>query len=166
MVYLRKILVTTDLSEFSLAALEHAASFGLLYGSSLYCLHVLDAIPPLFALRGRETDGRSLREKAEETALKSLQEFVAGNINPETRLTLTVRSGEPAHTICKFAREEGMDMIVMATHGRTGLKHVVMGSVAEKVVRLADVPVLTVKPHPVREKILKNEEFENEQHAR
>ena len=54
----------------------------------------------------------------------------------------------------------------MATHGRTGVKHVLMGSVAEKVVRLSAVPVLTVKPLPIRESLLREEDVENELHLR
>jgi len=54
--------------------------------------------------------------------------------------------GHPAEAIVRVARERGVDLIVMSTHGRTGLKHVLMGSVAEKVVRLAPSPVLTIKP--------------------
>ena len=73
------------------------------------------------------------------------------NVPAQTRLTAVVRRGMPAEEIKRFAQEEGIDLIVMASHGRTGLRHMVMGSVAERVVRLCSVPVLTVKPHPFRE---------------
>jgi hypothetical protein len=59
-----------------------------------------------------------------------------------------------------------VDLIVMATHGRTGVKHALMGSVAEKVVRISTVPVLTVKPFPIRESVLRDEDVENELHLR
>jgi nucleotide-binding universal stress UspA family protein len=68
--------------------------------------------------------------------------------------------------IRKFAEEEGVDLVVIATHGRTGLKHIVMGSVAERTVRHSSIPVLTVKPHPLRETILKNEDVERDLHLR
>ena len=71
-----------------------------------------------------------------------------------------------AAMILRYADEEGVDMIVMATHGRAGLRHAVLGSVAEKVVRLSHVPVLAVKPRPVRENLLRNEDIEKDLHLR
>jgi nucleotide-binding universal stress UspA family protein len=153
MMYLRKILVTTDLSEYSLAAMEYASSFGLLYSSNLFLLHVIDH---------RE----SPHGRTEDEARKALDNFVEKRINPDVNLVPVIRFGNPALEIRRFAEEEGMDLVVMATHGRTGLRHIVMGSVAEKVVRQSNVPVLTVKPHPLRESILQNEDVEKELHLR
>jgi nucleotide-binding universal stress UspA family protein len=153
MMYLRKILVTTDLSEYSLAAMEYASSFGLLYSSNLFLLHVVD-----------HREGHHGR--TEEEARKALDNFVEKRISRDINLVPVVRFGNPALEIRKFAEEEGMDLVVMATHGRTGLRHIVMGSVAEKVVRQSNVPVLTVKPHPLRESILQNEDVEKELHLR
>jgi nucleotide-binding universal stress UspA family protein len=153
MVYLRKILVTTDLSEYSLAAMEYASSFGLLYASKLYLLHVVDA-----------KEGHHSR--SEEDSLKTLDEFMQKNVNPDIGLIPVLRFGNPADEIRKFAEEEAVDLVVIATHGRTGLRHMVMGSVAERIVRHSSIPVLTVKPHPMRESILKNEDVEKELHLR
>ena len=153
MMYLRKILVTTDLSEYSLAAMEYASSFGLLYSSNLFLLHVAD-----------HREGHHGR--TEEESRKVLDHFVEKRISRDINLVPVVRFGNPALEIRKFAEEEGMDLVVMATHGRTGLRHIVMGSVAEKVVRQSNVPVLTVKPHPLRESILQNEDVEKELHLR
>jgi glycine betaine transporter len=149
-VYLKKILVTTDLSQYSLEALEYAQSFGLLYASRIFLLYV-------------DEHGH---HRSEDQAVAALAEFVARNVDPDVRLTQVVRSGHPAAEIRRFSQEENVDLIVMATHGRTGVKHAVMGSVAEKVVRLSAVPVLTVKPLPVRESILRDEDIENELHLR
>ena len=150
MVYLKKILVTTDLSQYSLEALEYAQSFGLLYASRILLLHVDD----------------HPHHKSVDQAVAELAEFVARNVDPDLRLTQVVRAGHPAAEIRKFSQEENVDLIVMATHGRTGVKHALMGSVAEKVVRLSAVPVLTVKPLPVRESLLREEDVENELHLR
>ncbi len=152
MVFLKKIVVTTDLSPFSLAALEYAASFGTLYTSRLYLLFVLD--------------GKEAPLKTEEDARTALEEFCRTNIPLETRVTQVVRKGTAAEEIKRFSQEEGIDLIVMATHGRTGLKHMLLGSVAERLVRLSDVPVLTVKPRPFREVILQKEDVEKELHLR
>jgi len=153
MVYLRKILVTTDLSEFSLAAMEYASTFGLLFASKIFLLHVVE---------GKE--GHMRHPEIDPQA--ALEKFVLNQINPDIRLIPVVRFGNPASEIKRFAEEEQVDLVVLATHGRTGLKHMVMGSVAEKVVRLSNIPVLAVKPHPMRESILQNEDVEEELHIR
>jgi nucleotide-binding universal stress UspA family protein len=166
MVYLRKILVTTDLSDHSLAAMDHASSFGLLYASDLYLLYVVDHG---HASRGRHGtgDGKEAEHAALlEDARRSLTDFIEKNLNPDVRVIPVVREGHPAHEITKFADAEGVDLIVIATHGRTGLKHMLMGSVAEKTVRFSRVPVLTVKPFPMRDAIIDEEDVVQELHIR
>lgn len=154
MIFLKKILVTTDLSEFSLAAFEHASTASLLYNARIFILYVCDR------------DGRGQADRSEEEARKALAEFVRRSIASELDLTMVVRRGVPAEEIVRFANEEGIDLIVIATHGRTGLRHIVMGSVAEKIVRMSAVPVLSIKPVEVRDLILKNEDIEKELHLR
>ena len=150
MVQLRKILVTTDLSEHSLAALEYVSSSGLLYGSRLFLLYV--------------AEHGSARSK--EQASGALREFVERHVDPALPLIPVVRLGHAVREIRRFSQEEGVDLIVIATHGRTGVKHALMGSVAERVVRLSPVPVLSVKPLPVRESLLRDEDIESELHLR
>jgi nucleotide-binding universal stress UspA family protein len=150
MIFLKNILVTTDLSDHSLAALEYAASFALLYTSHVSLLYVVEQGP----------------HRSKEEAQKALQEFVETRVSRDLKVAPEVRIGHPAEEIRKFAEEQGADLIVMATHGRTGLRHIVLGSVAEKTVRLSTVPVLTVKPRSFREGILHNEDVERELHLR
>ena len=150
MVYLKKILVTTDLSQYSLEALEYAQSFGLLYASRIFLLYV----------------DEHTHQRGDRDAVTALAEFVARNVDPDVRLTQVVRTGHAAAEIRRFSQEENVDLIVMATHGRTGVKHALLGSVAEKVVRLSAVPVMAVKPLPVRESILRDEDVEHELHLR
>jgi len=159
MIFLKKILVTTDLSPFSLAALEYAVSFGMLYTSKLYLLHVYEGKE---GHHGKDAVG----VHTEEDARAAVEEFVRMNVPAQTRLTTAVRRGAPAEEIKRFAQEEGIDLIVMASHGRTGLRHMVLGSVAERVVRLSSVPVLTVKPHPFREIMIQSEDVERDLHLR
>ena len=128
--------------------MECASSFGLLYTPHLFLLHVVES-------------GRS-----REDATEALAGFAAEHLHPEQKVTLVVRSGSAAEEIVRFAQEEAIDLIVMATRGRMGLQHMVVGSVAEKVVRLAGTPVLTVKPKPVGEGILRKEDVEMELHLR
>jgi nucleotide-binding universal stress UspA family protein len=166
MVFLKKILVTTDLSEFSLAAFDYASTASLLFNADIYLLHVIEGGPGgRSRMHGdRERQSQALINKEE--ALKALQDFVRSSISSELNVTTVVRSGSPPDEIIRFAKEEGIDMIVIATHGRTGLKHIMMGSVAEKIVRRSSVPVLSVKPGPIRDQLLKNEDIENELHLR
>jgi nucleotide-binding universal stress UspA family protein len=159
MIFLKKILVTTDLSPFSLAALDYAVSFGMLYSSKVYLLHVHEGKE---GHQGRDAGG----EHSDHDTRAPLDEFVRMHVPSQTRLVAVVRLGNPAEEIKRFAHEEGIDLIVMASHGRTGLRHMVMGSVAERVVRLCSVPVLTVKPHPFREIMIQNEDVERDLHLR
>jgi universal stress protein A len=147
-VFLRKILIPTDLSEYSLAAMEYAFTMGLLFGAQLYIMYVGD--------HGHHKDPR-------EAAL-ALERFLALNLDSRLVPEAVVRTGVAAEEIAKFATQEGIDMIVMATHGKSGLKHVFMGSVTDKVVRSSVVPVLTVRPHPVKETLLQFGDVEKELH--
>jgi nucleotide-binding universal stress UspA family protein len=160
MVFLKKILVTTDLSPHSLAAVEYASSFGTLYSSRLYLLLVMDK------KEGTHAREAHLHFRTEEEATRALQDFAEKNVPPEVRMNLVVRKGTPTDGILHFADEEGIDLIVIATHGHTGLRHILMGNVTEKVVRHSRVPVLTVKPHPFRENYIKDEDVEKDLHLR
>lgn len=147
MKHIRKILVPTDLSGHSLAAVEYAASLSLLYRARLYLLYVDDDVPPpMYTLYVPDRNGESYRARTLANAMDTLRGFIARHIKPELNLIPVARLGKPADQINAFAADEGIDLIVMATHGRTGIEHVLMGSVAERVVRTARVPVLTVKP--------------------
>jgi nucleotide-binding universal stress UspA family protein len=164
MITLKKILVTTDLSSHSCAAFDHAFSLGLIYNAPIYLLHVANDAPPLAALYGMSGDERLKYEHIESAAMKKLEEFIAKNIGTDQRVTPIVRMGDPAMEIATFAAERNVDLIVMATHGWTGFKHLVLGSVAETVVRHATVPVLTVKPSSEDEPVLNNNDVESELH--
>ena len=166
MIYLRKILITTDLSDYSMAAVEYATSFGLLYSSKLFLLHVVDPATPLLAIPGLEANGIAHEHQVIEQGTTELKAFVEKRISGDVKITPVVVAGTPAEEIKRFAEEAGVDLIVLATHGRTGLRHIVMGSVAEKVVRLSSVPVLTVKPHPFRETLIEKADIESELHLR
>lgn len=160
MVFLKKILITTDLSPHSLAAVEYASSFGTLYSSRLYLLLVMDK------KEGHHTGEGHHHFRTEAEALEALEVFAKEHLPPEVRLNLVVRKGAPTEGILKFAEEEGIDLIVIATHGHTGLRHILMGNVTEKVVRHSRVPVLTVKPRPFQENFIKDEDVEKDLHLR
>lgn len=167
MITLKKIVVTTDLSDHSLSALEYASTLSLLYGAKLYLLHVEDiGPPPMYATHLPDFEAERFYRLATETARKDLETFAREKISPDLNVSLAVRIGNPVEEIRRFAETEGIDIIVMATHGRTGLKHVLMGSVAERVVRTSPVPVLTVKPKTMRDHIVSTRDVEAELHVR
>jgi nucleotide-binding universal stress UspA family protein len=93
-----------------------------------------------------------------------LEEIVTRLFPGARSIVPVVRRGDPAREIVRFAREEGINLIVIATHGRTGLAHVLMGSVAEKVVRHATVPVLTAKPDSMRPPLMEQEDINEQLH--
>ena len=139
-----RILVPTDFSDDASAALTYALGLALPFGAAVALLHVVE--DPLAAgvwsseLYTAEIAG--LQINLVRDAEQRLKEYAAEQGGP---ITTEVRTGPAARVILDFAREQAFDLIVMGTHGRTGLAHVVMGSVAERVVRLAPCPVLTLR---------------------
>lgn len=148
MIEMKAILHPTDFSDPSKHAMKYAISFAKEYGAKLYVLHVIEEIsnalyfdmlqaPPLVQLM---TDIENQARKALEGILP---EEVKGSIETE----YLIRKGVPFLEIIRCAEQVKADIIVCGTHGRTGLKHALFGSVAEKVVRKAPCPVLSVR-HP------------------
>lgn len=139
----RQILVPVDFSEPSERAVEVACELAGLSGGCVELLHVCPVDPRVYPLgwvltEGAERDIRGAGEKA----LEEWRQRAAGS---GVDVTATVLLGIASETISAVARERETDMIVMGTRGRTGLEHVVLGSVAERTLRLAPCPVLTVR---------------------
>lgn len=137
-----KIIFPTDFSSLSDAALAHATSLARDTGAMLLIVHVEE---PAVAYGGGEMY-YGLPEPSVEAQLKMLHAVVPAD--PEVPFEHRLLTGAPADAIVQLAAEEYADLIVMATHGRTGLRRLLMGSVAEEVIRHAPCPVLTVRqPH-------------------
>jgi nucleotide-binding universal stress UspA family protein len=132
-----KILFSTDFSELSRFALQYAAAQAKAEGAKLIIAHVEE--DPSSTGEGALYSGVS-DQTPEETLRRIVPESFAGSV--EHRLL----RGQPAEEIVRLAGEERVDLIVIGTHGRTGVLRLLMGSVAEKVVRLAGCPVLVVRP--------------------
>jgi nucleotide-binding universal stress UspA family protein len=116
-----------------------------MFGARLTVLHVLDepaALDPMF--RG-EVPLELLRGRMEQYAREGMQAFVAAHFQGTEDVETRIASGVPYREILREARETGADLIVIGTHGRTGVEHVIFGSTAEKVVRMAPCPVLTIR---------------------
>ena len=138
-------MVATDLSELSTAALEHARAFQETFHSSIHLVHVVDTtrVAPEFPF---DRDRKLRLEMQEEEARDMMGRLAREHIPAARDLLIAVAYGDPAKEIIRYAEANGIEMIVMATHGRTGLAHHIIGSVAEKVVRHSTVPVFTVRP--------------------
>ena len=139
---IRKILATTDLSDESLAGVRYAVALAEKLSAAVALLH---AIEPPSRMAGMEAVAFA-REDSEVTELARAQLKTLAERASEDDLKLTsfVRIGKPFHEITTSARERAADLIVIATHGYTGAKRVLLGSTAERVVRHAPCPVLTV----------------------
>ncbi len=147
MIVLKKILCPVDHSESSYLALKYAISLALKDRVKIYLMHVIDfrlydtGIYMFGVMKPSEID----MDKIHADLLKSLPEGTTDLLEVET----IVVEGVPYNEIINTAKEIEADMIVIGTHGRTGLAHFTLGSVAEKVVRKAPCPVLTVRmPQP------------------
>ncbi|MCX6356511.1 MAG: universal stress protein [Candidatus Aureabacteria bacterium] len=150
---IRKILCPTDFSDFSLYALKYAISFAETYRAELYLLHVVDLFlhdPAYFA---PYVPDRSIFAGYEQDAKKRLAEIAEKHVPKGVPTETILREGRAFVEIVRCAREKQVEMIVIATHGRTGLSHAMFGSTAEKVIRKAPCPVLSVK-HPEHEFVM------------
>jgi nucleotide-binding universal stress UspA family protein len=142
----RRILWPTDFSPLAKAALPHAVGLAAETGAELVLLHVL---PSLAAYTTPELAGAlsvSLQRKTRTVAQKELRRLERQVKAPNIRMQTVLTEGVPFLQILREANRLRCDLIVLATHGRTGLVHAIMGSVAENVLRRAPCPVLTVRP--------------------
>ncbi len=144
MIRINKILVPTDFSEHSKEALRYAVEMAKVHDAEIILGHVMEppiyptmfegaavAVPPL---------DESFRKQLEEH-LEDLRKEEVGEITSK----IVVREGSATSELTELAKDEDVDLIIIATHGYTGIKHMLLGSTAEKVVRNAPCPVLTVR---------------------
>lgn len=147
-----RILVPTDFSSHSAAALDYARGLARRFGAKVHLLHVVEdqlVTGPFGAEFGVPHPPGTLTVLLDE-ARAALEESLTDEDRLELHVTGEAVVGTVAKTIVRYAAENGFDLIVMGTHGRGGISHLVMGSVAEHVVRSAPCPVLTVRePRPV-----------------
>lgn len=143
-----RILVPVEYSEHCRRALELAGAWAETLGAELEVIHVWDhppLVPEDVTVEHASGEKRSLFELIAENAERDMKEFLAGASLPAgVRTTHRLESGEPASAILAAAEKSGANLIVISTHGRRGFRRFLMGSVAEKIVRLSPVPVLTV----------------------
>ena len=143
-----RILVPIDFSLHSRRAVQYADSLARNFNAHLVFLHVIEQeIHPSFYAAG-VTSIFEIDKTLKERVVENMQEFIADIVSDGLSVEYTVHEGKAHKEIVDYARENDVDVIVIATHGLTGLEYLLLGSTTEKVVRWADCPVLTVKREP------------------
>jgi nucleotide-binding universal stress UspA family protein len=129
------VLIPTDGSRGADAALEHAIEIATQWEATLHGLYVVDS---------RVARSGPLREALRDEGREALRDVEVAGTQAGLSVVTEVAEGSPHEEILEYVSEHGIDVVVMGTHGRTGIDRLVMGSVAERVNRLSPVPVLTV----------------------
>jgi nucleotide-binding universal stress UspA family protein len=143
---IRSILAPTDFSKHAAKAVRYACLLAERFGAELHLLHVLSDIVPV----GPDPMMTPVLPpeyyvEAKEQSLQVLDKTLEPDWGRPGGVETAVTWGEPVEEIVAYARDHAVDLIVVATHGRTGLSHVLLGSVAERIVREAPCPVLTIR---------------------
>lgn len=145
---IKKILCPVDFSECSLDALRHSIELAQHLGAELHVLHVYEVhhyVRPDLTIWTYTGETRPLTELAKEQAIGDMDNLAKSHAEVDLEIGWHVEEGDPIETIVEESNAGRYDMIVMGTHGRTGLSHLLLGSVAERVVRSASCPVLTYR---------------------
>jgi universal stress protein A len=169
-VQFQTICVATDFSETAGLALRYGATLVRQFGGALHVLHVLhepglSVTHPDFVAcfelasgyfnrskqngpkleRGPKDSVRGFLECVERETNERLQELVSSPLLSDLKIVTAIRYGSPVDEICEYVRQNGIDLLVLGTHGHRGLNHFLIGSVAERVVRASPCPMLTVR---------------------
>ena len=145
---IRRVLCPTDFSETSQSALPAAVSVCERFEATLHLLYVLEDLPgaPVLSFEHLPyATPEKFYEESEKLARERLQRLFEESVPANHAGGIWVRRGHPYLEIVLAAKEEGFDLIVMSTHGHSGLRHALLGSVTERVIRKAPCPVLTVR---------------------
>ncbi len=142
-----KILIPTDFSATSRHAFTYAVDLNRLFRARLYLIHVLQDFTEFSEYTLSPTILPQLYLEFEQNATNKLEEMVNLNVPEDMHCDTYLLHGIPFYEIIQFARAEQIDLIVVGSHGRTGLKHVLFGHTAEKVVKKSPCPVLSIR-HP------------------
>lgn len=150
---LRQILLPTDFSGCSDYALPYAASLARAAKAKIICLHVVEPIVPTVGYTGLADPLpiADVSDQLEDSAERELPKIAACEECAGLEIEEVIEHGDPAAEIVRVANERQVDLIVISSHGRTGLGRIIFGSTAEAVVRHAVCPVLVVKPPPSEE---------------
>lgn len=148
---IRRILAPTDFGRPATAALDLAVEIARATGATLVILHVCDAAAELVAASGRSTTelGRAIRNAAE----RDLDDVLERTRAAVREVVGVIKEGSPVREILDVATKRGVDLVIMGTHGRRGARRLLLGSVAEGVVRRSNAPVITVRADRSRSRV-------------
>ena len=145
---IRLILLPTDFSDCGNYALSYAASLARTFGASIICVHVIEPMVPTVGYSGmtEPLPTADITDQLEDSAERELPKLAEREEVAGLKVEEMIVHGEAASEIVRVAKERNVDLIVVSSHGRTGLGRILFGSTAEAVVRHASCPVLVVKP--------------------
>lgn len=145
---IKNILLPTDLSNLSLTAASYAVDIAAQYGAKVHLLYVLEKTPPILAIRSLDLSEEKILKEIMNDAKSQMDEALqkVGKINKHVEIVPVIKKGLDYEEIIDYSKTADIDVIVIATHGRTGLLHTLLGSVAEKVIRYSKIPVLVTTP--------------------
>jgi len=142
---IKKVLVPIDFSDYSKSSLKYAVNFAKNFNASLVLVYVVEPViyPPDFSMGqiAIPAAGIEMDKRAKEELNKLAEKEIPSDLNVKK----IIKTGKPFVEIVETAAEEDVDLIIIATHGHTGVEHILFGSTAEKVVRKAPCPVLTLR---------------------
>lgn len=142
---IERILIPVDFSEYSKMALDYSIEFSKKFNSELILIYVIEPIvyPSDFGLG--QIPINQVDFEIQSRAESELKKLIEEKVPSELKASYVVKTGKPFLEIISAAKEYDCDLIIIATHGHTGIEHILFGSTAEKVVRKSPVPVLTVR---------------------
>ena len=146
---IKKVLVPIDFSDYSKSSLRYAVNFAKQFNAEIYLIYVLEPViyPPDFSMG--QIAIPSINAEWDERAREELENLAKTEIPEGVNVKTILKNGKPFLEIIDTASEENIDLIIIATHGHSGVEHILFGSTAEKVVRKAPCPVLTLR-EPVK----------------
>ena len=153
---IKKILVPIDFSDYSKNALKYAVNFSMQFKAEMILIYVIEPViyPPDFSMG--QIALPSVNTEWDIKAKEELNKLAKSEIPSGIKVNTVLKTGKPFLEIIETASEEDVDLIIIATHGHTGVEHILFGSTAEKVVRKAPCPVLTLR-EPIKGFMFKQE---------
>ncbi|GJQ31938.1 MAG: hypothetical protein HBSAPP04_07770 [Ignavibacteriaceae bacterium] len=145
MIQFKKILVPVDFSDYSIQALKFASEYAGMFGAEIVLVYIVEPViyPPDLSIG--QIALPTLTYQVDERAKEELVRVAKENIREGISVTPVVKLGKPYLEIIEVARAEDVDLIIISTHGHTGVEQILFGSTADKVVRKAPCPVLTLR---------------------
>lgn len=159
---IKKVLVPIDFSDYSKNSLRYSINFIRCFKAELILIYVVEPViyPPDFSMG--QIAVPAVDVEVDKRASEELKKLAKTEVPPDMKVRTIIKTGKPFVEIVETAAEEDIDLIIIASHGRSGMEHILFGSTADKVIRKAPCPVLTlrdpVKGFSIKEKIRKERE--------